>query len=485
LESSYQKSARDTILIGVSTLIAFVVGMIQLPLLTKTLGAYSYGVWTQVNVTISLILPFAGLGLTDAMIRFLAAEKDKRGIQEGFYSVVLVLFLVSLVFSLAVIIFAYPMATSFFDGAVQIVRLTGILILLFPLSFAYLSLIRTFQQVRRYAIFQIVENVGRLGLIAYLVLSGHGILSIVLSLVALKASILLVLFFLIKSQIGIKMPNFSRIKEYLSYGLPIVPRSIGFWVIYLSDRYVISFFLGLTSVGIYSAAYGIGNFGYSIMSVMTFVLWVALPQLYDEGRMDEVRTHLSYSLKYLMAILIPFVFGAAVLAEPILRMFSTPEIASQGYFITPLSALAFLLLSVHGVVSHILLLTKKTKIMALIWIFAAALNLGLNILVVPRIGIIGAVITTLFAFSLALGGVAYYAFKELRFRIDWLFIIKSMIASAIMSLAVWLMAPQGNLDTILAVVAGVVIYGVLLLLLKGFTREEISFFRGLLRRRAS
>ena len=97
-------------------------------------------------------------------------------------------------------------------------------------------------------------------------------------------------------------------------------------------------------------------------------------------------------------------------------------------------------------------------------------------------GIIGAAITTLIAFSLALGAISYYSFKEFRFSIDWHFIIKSLIASMVMSLAVWLMAPQGNLDTILTSVAGVIIYGVVLLLLKGFKREETRFFRGLFRR---
>jgi len=127
-------------------------------------------------------------------------------------------------------------------------------------------------------------------------------------------------------------------------------------------------------------------------------------------------------------------------------------------------------------------MTKKTKKLAPIWILAAALNLGLNILLVPRIGILGAAITTLIAFSLALGAISYYSFKEFKFSIDWHFIIKSLIASAVMSLAVWLMAPQGNLDTILTVVAGVIIYGVVLLLLRGFSKEEFRFFWGLLRR---
>ena len=485
MQSSYQKTARDTIFIGIATLLQFLIGLVQLPLLTKTLGAHDYGIWSQVNVTIGLILPLTSLGLGSAMVRFLAAEKNKGEIQNQFYSVVSVSFMVNLIASLVLIALAYPLAVNFFDGAVQIVRITGILILLAPISLTYLGLIRTFQQIKRYSIFIIAEDCGRVGLIAYLVLTGYDIFSVVLSLVAIKVIILSVLFFSIKSQIGIKRPDFSRIKEYLSFGLPLVPTSMSYWLVRLSDRYVISFFLGLTPVGIYSAAHTLGCLPFAVAGILSFVLLAALSKLYDEGRMDEVKTHLSYSLKYLLAVVIPFVFGAAILAEPILKMFSTPEIASQGYRVTPVIALATLLLSASGIISSILMLTRKTKIMAFVWLIAVVLNIGLNILVVPLIGILGAAITTLFVYLLVMGVMSYYSFKELKFSINWHFIIKSLLASAIMSVAIWLMAPQGNVTTILAVVAGVVIYGVILILLKGFSKEEMRFFWSLFQKSIS
>lgn len=482
MPGSYQKAARDTIIFGVTILVTFLLGLIQLPLLTKTLGAHDYGIWTQVSATVGLIIPLTCLGLGNALIRFLAAEKDKEEIQEGFYSIVSIIFLTNLVAAAAVFIFAHPLATKFFDGAVRIVRITAILVLLSPVSSQYLYLIRAFQQNIKYCIFTIAESVSQLGLIVCLVLNGYGILSVVLSMVVIKFIIFFILFFSIKRQIGIKRPHFRRLKEYLSFGLPFVATGISSWVVNLSDRYVIGFFLGVTSVGIYSAAYGIGWLSYTIVTVIAFTLAPALPPLYEEGRMSEVKTHLSYSLKYFLAITIPFVFGAAILDEPVLRLFTTAEIASQGRFVLPLVALAALLWGIHQIIYPILGLVKKTKILAPIWAVAALVNLGLNILVVPRMGILGAAITTLIACSLGLGLTTYYAFKEFKFAIDWRFIIKSLIASAVMSLVIWLIAPQGNLDAILTVVAGIAVYGICIMLLRGFSKEEISFFKGLLRR---
>ncbi|MDD5509204.1 MAG: flippase [Dehalococcoidales bacterium] len=484
--SSYQKSGRDTIFIAIATVVQFVIGLVQLPLLTKTLGAHDYGLWSQLNATVSLVLPFTALGLGGAMIRFLAGEKDRDKIQESFYSVVAMSFLINLT-TAVVIGFGLTdiIAVNFFDGAVEMVKITGILILLSPLVALYHNLIRTFRQIKRLSIFMIAEGCGQLGLIAYLVLNGHGVTSVALASVAVKLVTLIILFFLIKSEVGIIRPRFSPIKEYLSYSIPLIPRSIAFWLVNLSDRYVIGFFLGAAPVGIYSAAYSIGSLPYSVATVLTFVLLATLSKLYDEGRMDEVKNHLSYSLKYLLAIVIPFVFGAAIIGESVLRLFSTDEIASQGRLIIPLVALAVSFLSVHNIVSYNLLLAKKTKILGITWAIAAGLNIGLNILVVPRLGILGAAITTLIAYSLAFGVISYFAFREFRFPIDRRFIGKSLIASAVMSLAIWQMAPQGNLDTVVTVLAGAAIYGGILIASKGFSKTELRFFLGLLRRKNS
>jgi O-antigen/teichoic acid export membrane protein len=479
LENSYQKFAKDVLIIGVTNGLVTLSSLILLPLLTKTLGAYDYGIWAQVQVTISLVLGFVSLGLPYAMTRFLAVKTNREEIQEEFYSVFWVVFLAAAIVSITLIIFANFIAGAFFAGATDVVRITGLIILVWSLDSVFLTVFRTFRQMKKYSIFMIAITYGQVGLIAYLVLSGYGILSTVFAVLAIRAIIFLILFFLIKSQIGIKRPHFSRIREYLSFSLPTIPGNISAWVVASSDRYVIAYFLGATSVGIYSAGYGIGTIPLMAAEVLGFVLPPTLSKLYDEGRMTEVKTHLSYSLKYLLILVIPFVFGAAVLAEPVLRLFSTPEIASQGYLVLPIVALSTLFYVIGSVPTQILFLVRKTKIIGIAWIAAALTNLVLNILIVPYIGILGAAITTLIAYLLALGLRTYYAFREFKFDIQWRSIIKSVVASAIMSLAIWMMAPQGTSTTILTIVAGAAIYGGVLLLLKGLTKEELRFFKRL------
>ena len=480
--NSYQKFAKDVGIIGITNLFVGVHALILVPLLTKTVGVGDYGIWAQVYVTIQLVMHIVGLGLPFSLSRFLPAETDKEKLQDEFYSAFTIVALATLAASVLLILLANSIATAFFEGATAIVRITAPIVLVWSLDLMFLGLFRARRQMRSYAIFMLATRYGELALIAYLVLAGHGILSVVLAVLAIRAIVLIILFCLIKTQIGIRRPHFSRIKEYLNFGVPTIPGSISSWVVASSNRYVIGYFLGAASVGVYSAGYTLGNIPFMLAQVLGFVLPPTLSKLYDENRMEEVKMHLRYSLKYVLAIAIPFVFGAVILADPVLRLFSTAEIASEGYFVVPLAALGTLFFVGYVLTSQILILVKKTKIIGAIWISCALVNLGLNILLVPHLGVLGAAITTLIAYALALGLTTYYSFKEFKFPIDWRFIVKSLIASGAMSAAIWIIAPKGTLAIILTVIAGTAIYGAILLLLKGFTKEEFKFFRRLFQR---
>ncbi len=186
-------------------------------------------------------------------------------------------------------------------------------------------------------------------------------------------------------------------------------------------------------------------------------------------------------------ISIPSVFGLSVLAKQLLTIFSTPEIAAHSYQVVPLVAVGFLLFGA-SVTIPILFLKKKTIISGTIWITAALLNLGLNFIFIPKFGITGAAITTLIAyttiFTLSIG-YCYLKYRELLPKVEWSFILKSIFASILMSLFILWFNPFGLLKTLIAIILGALIYGILIFLLKGFSKNEIIFFKGFLREKFS
>jgi O-antigen/teichoic acid export membrane protein len=281
------------------------------------------------------------------------------------------------------------------------------------------------------------------------------------------------------SEIGIKIPKFTHTREYLTFGLPTVPGNLSSWVVNSSDRYVIGIFLGAAFVGYYSPGYALGSMILMFLAPLSFMLPAVLSKYYDENNMNEVKTVLRYSLKYFLLLAIPATFGLSLLSKPLLTILSTPEIASQGYLITPFVAVSALLFGASVVINHILVLEKKTKITGTIYIIIAILNLGLNLIFIPYIGILGAAITTLLAFALAFILTTYYSFKYFKFDIDFYFVLKSVFASIIMSLVIIKWNPLGLLNVLIVIGVCAVVYVAILLLLKGIEKEEFKFFKEL------
>ena len=126
---SYQKFTKDVGLISLTNLLIGLKALIILPIITKMLGAENYGIWVQMIITISLVAPIATLGLPFTLVRFLAAEKEKKEIQEGIYSVLTVIFIVGLIISLILIIFSYPIS-NFFGCEQNFIKILAFIILL-------------------------------------------------------------------------------------------------------------------------------------------------------------------------------------------------------------------------------------------------------------------------------------------------------------------------------------------------------------------
>ena len=466
-------------LIGITNLLVGLSGIILLPILTKTLPIEDYGIWVQISVTIGLIPAVVMLGLPYTMVRFLAAAKKREEIQEGFYSIAFIVLFTSAIASFLLFLLSKPIATALFDNDLTIARILPLIVLIECLNGLLLNFFRTFQQIKRYTIFSFIRTYLNVALVAYFVLSGYGIFGAVIGLLTSGFFVFLIMAFRIISEIGIKIPKFTHIKEYLAFGLPTVPSNLSSWVVNSSDRYVIGIFLGTAFVGYYSPGYTLGGIINMFLAPLVFMLPVVLSKYYDENNMNEVKVILRYSLKYFLTLAIPSAFGLSLLSKPLLMVLSTPEIASQGYLITPFVAVSAVLLGMRAVIGQTFVLEKKTKISGTIWVVAAVLNLGLNLIFVPYIGILGAAITTLLAFALGLILATYYSFKYLKFNIDFRFILKSIFASIVMSLVIIKWSPVGISNILIEIGVCAVVYAAVLLLLKGVIKEEIAFFKEL------
>lgn len=482
--NSYQKYTKDIVVIGITNIVIALRGLILLPIISKMLGASGYGIWAQVMVTLLLIESIATLNLPASLARFLAAEKGKGKIKEGFLSVIIAVFCWSLFIALILFLVSKPFASALLHdpGLLQIVHLAALIVPFWAIEIVCLGFFRAFREMKTYSLLLISRNLVEVALIAYLVLSGRGVFGAVVSLLIARVMVDAVMLSIIIRRIGVKWPNFSPLRPYLSFGVPMIPGLLSSWVTSSSDRYVIGIFLGVTSVGIYSAGYSLGCIISFFIAPLAFVLLPTLSRLYDENRMTEVKIHLTYSLKYFLMLAIPSVCGLSVLAKPLIHSLTTLEFVPIGSLVVPFIAISYLLFGVYVVYSQVFILIKKTRIIGILWGGAALLNLALNIIFVPRFGILAAAGTTLVCYILVVGITIFISVKHIKFSLAWAFILKSIIASAAMSLIIWKLNPIGIINLLWVIGLGVVIYFVILFLEKGFRRNEIRFFRQLFQR---
>ena len=480
--TEYKLFAQRVGLIGIVNIISALSGFILLPILTKTLSTELYGIWVQIMVTSSLLTLLVTLGLKDAIIRFFAGEKDVNKIRGGFYSIFALVFLFNLLMIIIIFVFSESLAITFFGGekAIPFVRLLCFIIPSTALNSICIDFFRALQQIRKYSGFLILQHVLNVLMISYAVLSGYGLLGALVALIIVNTFSLFLYFFFIHSQIGIGKPDLSVLKPYLLFSLPLVPGAAGIWIIEISDRYLIAYLLGVASVGIYSAAYSLGSMVGMFMSPIGAILFPTISNRYENNKMEEIKTHLKYSLKVYLMFAIPSLFGLTVLSRSLLLTFTTSEFVSA-YLIVPIVALGTIFYVSTGIGSVILVVLKKTKTFVWVGGVSASMNILLNIVLIPIIGILGAAISTLITFLFTTTAIGIQAFKDIPFEIDLKFISRSLISSIPMAFVVWKLNPYGAVNILIAVGIATAVYFGVLILLGGFTKEEYLFLKRILK----
>lgn len=477
--SHYKKFVKNLWLIGLVQTVVRFKGLILLPILTKVLGAESYGIWAQITVTISLLGPLLLLGSPAAMIRFLPATKDPKDIQKQIWSIAIFIMAVTLSVASIFLFFSGPIG-ELLKIPSQLIFLLAIILILGSANSILLSVLQAFQEMGKFAAFLFILATGETILIATSISLGYGLLGAVLSMILIRFAVFLVVSAIIFKKIGITLPDFARLREYLAFSIPTLGGGLSYWLVQASDRYLIVGFLGVLFVGYYAPAYALALLINAFFLPIGLVLPQILAQLFSEDKIQIIQTYLSYSLKYILLLTIPAAFGLAALSNQLLSILTTKEIATNASYIIPFVATSMVLYGIYGIFSQVLYLFKKTKIVGVIWVGVAILNIILNIILIPLFGILGAALTTLLAYIIALALTWYFSTQYLSFAIDWTSIGKSIIASSFMAAAIVTFQPTGLIQTLTAIVLGALFYGTLTFIFKNLNQKEVQFFKELL-----
>jgi len=193
-------------------------------------------------------------------------------------------------------------------------------------------------------------------------------------------------------------------RELVGYGLPLAFVYLAGGALALSDRVLIARFDGAAAAGAYAVAYALTDraFGLALMPLPVAVK----PRLFAaaEARDAEtVRRLLERSARWLILLGFPIAAAFVVLRMPLARLAGGPDLAAPAAAVIPLLAIGALLsslLQLHFAVAF--QLRRRTMGMLACLGIAAAANLGANLVLIPRFGMIAAAWTTVGGYAIAL-----------------------------------------------------------------------------------
>jgi O-antigen/teichoic acid export membrane protein len=170
------------------------------------------------------------------------------------------------------------------------------------------------------------------------------------------------------------------------------------------DRFVISGLLGNDQVGIYAAGYGTANRGLDILFVWAGMaagpLLIAALEL---GNQEKAREMARKAFGVMAFLTFPAATGIALVATPLANVMTGAEFREGAAMIIPWITLAGLM---NGITTYYLLaaftLSKRTGIMVLVTAVPAGLNIALNFLLLPSMGLMGAVAATILAYAVGM-----------------------------------------------------------------------------------
>lgn len=443
-------------------------GLISFPILTRILSVDDYGILGLISITLFLVNAITKLGAPNAIVRFYAEFKAERRLAQ-FYSTIFSGSLLSATVVAALFFVTIQFISDKFidNNFVSLLSLCSILIFTKCATDTLTSFLRAEQRTRLYNLIMIVSRYGSLALSIFLVFFVvKGLYGFYVGQIVWSIAIFCLLLYIYRHRIKIGAKCFSPpvLKQSIKFGFPLVWAELGHLVLNYADRYLIHLYLGATSLGLYTAGYNLSTY---LTDVIKYPIIYAMMPIYMNMlvNMGEQQTKEFFTklFTYFLLIMLPSVFGLIAVGKDLISFLASSKYA-EAHLILPYVVIGQAIYACTIILETGLLISRKTQVITYVMAGVCALNIVLNMILIPRYGILGAAQATLISCILYTVVITFYAFKEFRFRIDYPRILLYLVVAVAMYLAISAVdvgSPCGNLVT--KIPAGVVVYSLFVL----------------------
>ena len=258
--------------------------------------------------------------------------------------------------------------------------------------------------------------------------------------------------------------DLERAKAYAVYGFPVSASLILTLALYTVDRFLIAHYLSDADAGAYHA-------GFSLASRILDVLFIwfgaagapAMVHALETGGEKALRLSARQQLKTMAFVLFPAVGGLIMVAPSFGTLMIGPALRAQALSVTPLISLGALF---SGLNTYYFLqaftLARKTRLLVVAMAIPAISNIALNVLLIPRMGLVGAALASCLSFGLGLAGSWLLGQRTLALPVPSFDLLKTAFCVAVMMGVIALLPSWGGVvELIVKGTTGVIVYGLL------------------------
>ncbi|OGH60102.1 MAG: hypothetical protein A2725_00435 [Candidatus Magasanikbacteria bacterium RIFCSPHIGHO2_01_FULL_33_34] len=448
-----------------------IISFVYFMLIANHIGAESTGKYFFALAFTTVFVVFVDLGLTSVLVRESAKHREK--IQSYFSTILSVKIILGIVTYIAAIVtinlMGYPEETRY------LVYLSGVTMLFDSLHLTLYGVLRAVGNLKYEAMGIVASQLITLGFgTTFLYLNFPLIYLILAFTISSFLNVVYVTVILYKKYKINLTPHYDKkVFMYVAkIALPFAFAAVFARVYSYIDSILLSKLAGDVQVGLYSIPYKIT---YAFQFFPLALMAVLYPRFseYFVSNKNKLAFVFERGVKYLLIIVMPITFGIGVLSQDIITTLFNPEYANS---VLPLQILlaglifSYISFPIGGFLNACNRQVTQTIIVGSVMF----VNIGLNILLIPKYGVVGASLTALFGnFLLTILG---YIFVPSITKISHLFILKSIfqivISGLVMAIVVW----SANLyyHFIFAIIVGALVYTMMLFMTGAITRKQVK-----------
>lgn len=457
-------------------------GFISMPILTRVLTKGDFGQLSLILLSVNFLAPFARLGLPQSVTRHFAEYAGAGSESVRSYTSTILLCTTAIAFGLVAIfaVLAFAVAALQWGGPWKCTSLIGPLlaseVALTVISELYRAQLRSFVTA---ALTVVMRYAALAGSLVFFFCISRTFFSFLAgrTLMQVAISIGFALPFIISGQLRLRPIDMNIVKEGVRYGFPLsLAASGGFFIAY-GDRYVIQALLNSTQVATYSVPYDLVQ---QIETALTTPIRLAIIpiafSMLAGGGIGKASAFLSDVVRGAIFLMVPIILGLSFLGRDIIVLLASDKYADSSQLL-PLLSTGILLGGLSFLLSVGLSFRKRTSLIAVMTIAAGLLNIGLNAILIPLLGIMGSAWATLATYVLYL--VASYRLSSpyLPVRLYPSSFLRAVVAALCMIAVLWAIRPNlgdSPLALLLQILLGTAVYAVAVLLLEPSARLYLS-----------